>query len=320
MTRVRVKQPGARTTVEDLGRCGVARYGVPPGGAFDRMALQAANRLLGNGDDDAGLEITLMGPTLEHVGDEPVAAVLVGTTVAPVRVRDGEKQSVRAGYPFELLPGDVLKVGGPLRTARAWLALSGGIQVPRTLGSRSTYVPGSFGGLSGRSLHAGDVLDVGRAPAAVPDTAWRDPAAPAEGSKTLALLPGPQLAAFPAGSLDRLCSVAWQVKPASDRTGVRFAPAEGESTPVLQAPAGIAPEGTTIGAIQIPPAGEPIALGPDRPITGGYAKPALVARAHLGRLASLRPGETVRFETVSIETALEMERERRESLPGGPDA
>lgn len=315
MRRLRVKQPGPRTTIEDLGRRGVARFGVPPGGAFDPLALRAANRLVGNPDDAAGVEMTLLGPTLEHVGDEPIAAALVGTPVAPVRSRRGEKESLPCHRAFVLEPGDVLRLSVPLRSARAWLALEGGCDVPLVLGSRGTYVPAAFGGLEGRPLRAGDVLEVGTGVGPVADEVWNDPLSETEAATVLALLPGPQIESFAADVLERLCDLTWQAEVSSDRTGVRLAPVAGEPAPALAAPRGIAPEGTTLGAIQVPPDGTPILLGPDRPITGGYAKPALVARAHVGRLARLRPGEAVRFARMTMTEALELERARRESLP-----
>lgn len=316
MRRLQVKQPGPRTTVEDLGRRGVARYGVPPGGAFDPVALRAANRLVGNADGAAGLELTLMGPTLENVGDEPLTLALVGASVEPVVSRNGKKTSHPAARAFALQPGDVLRLAVPLRAARAWLAIGGGIEVPSALGSRSTHVPAGFGGLGGRALRAGDTLFLGASPTHTTDRGWIDPVAP---GGPLGLLPGPQTDRFDPQVLERLCAGAWQVQPTSDRTGVRLARADDECAAAIRAPSGVPPEGTTLGAIQIPPDGGPILLGPDRPITGGYAKPAVVARGHIGRFARLRPGEAVRFETTTLDEALELDRARRASLPEAID-
>lgn len=312
MRRLRVKQPGPRSTVEDLGRRGVARYGVPPGGAFDPVALRAANRLVGNADHAAGLELTLMGPTLENIGDERLALALLGTPVDAVVACEGGKASHPPGQSFGLEPGETLRLAVPLRAARAWLAISGGITVPTVLGSRSTYVPAGFGGLDGRALRAGDELTLGTSVRGATHRGWVDPV---EASAILGILPGPQADRFEPEILRRLCDGAWQVQPASDRTGVRLGRGADESLPAIEAPDGTSPEGTTLGAVQIPPDGDPILLGPDRPITGGYAKPAVVARAHIGRLARLRPGETVRFETMTLGEAIELERARRASLP-----
>ena len=314
-----VKQPGPRTTVEDLGRRSVARFGVPPGGAFDALALRAANRLVGNPDDAAGLEMTLLGPNLEHAGDEPFALALVGTDVAAVRSRRGKKEPLPTHQAFLLEPGDVLRLAMPLRSARAWLAVSGGIDVPAVLGGRGTCVSGAFGGIEGRLLRAGDTLAVGPGRSVTSHTIWKDPASAPTGTTVLSLLPGPQIDAFEDNPIERLCDRTWKVAPSSDRVGVRLEPVPGEKPAGLRPPKGIAPEGTTLGAIQVPPDGTPILLGPDRPVTGGYAKPALVARAHIGRLARLRPGELLRFHPTTMSEAIEQECARRDSLPVNRD-
>ena len=141
--------PGPRTTVEDLGRRGVARWGIPCGGAFDPLALTVANRLVGNRDDDAGLEITLGGPTLVNAGDEPLAVALNGADCDARLVHGAASAPVRPGRAVTLAPGDVLRVGYARAGARAWLAVAGGIAVPRIAGSRATALGAGFGGLDG---------------------------------------------------------------------------------------------------------------------------------------------------------------------------
>ena len=144
---------------------------------------------------------------------------------------------------------------------------------------------------------------------------WRDAVPPGEPPHELRIVPGPQAARFPDAAHELLCALAWRVASDSDRTGIRLAAADTDLSS-LRAVAGIAPEGTTLGAIQVPPDGRPIVLGPDRPVTGGYAKPALVIAADVGRLARLRPGDVVRFAPVSLEEALVLAQERRAALPG----
>lgn len=323
MRLLHVIESGPRTTVEDLGRRGVARWGVPAGGAFDALALIAANRLVGNADGDAGLEITLGGPRLANAGDEPLAVALTGADCDARLVHGAASAPVRPGVAVTLAPGDGLRTGFARAGARAWLAIAGGVAVPRVAGSRSTALGAAFGGLDGRALARGDVLPIGVPQRPVPPGpgrgAWREAVPPAACMPlVLRVLPGPQLARFPGDALRALTDTVWRVQNDSDRTGVRLAPVDGEPPPELRGVEGIPPEGTTLGAIQVPPDGRPIVLGPDRPVTGGYAKPAVVALADVGRLALLRPGDTVRLTPVSLDEARSLAAARRAALPARP--
>jgi biotin-dependent carboxylase-like uncharacterized protein len=314
-----VRQGGARTTVEDLGRHGVAHLGVPAGGAFDPIALAAANLLLGNPAGAAGLELTLKGPELENACGEDLRVAMVGADFAVVVV-DGRRETPLVRDRAVALPrGAILRSGYATRGSRAWLAVAGGIQVPPILGSLSTNLAGGFGGLAGRALRAGDPLPIG-SPSAGPGLAsWTDPdreeieASPV----TLRLLPGPELDRFAPRALARLADTLWIVAGDSNRTGVRLHPADQSFSLGLRGVDGIPPAGTTLGAIQVPPDGLPIILGPDRPTTGGYAKPALVIAADLGRLARLRPGDEVRFRETTLTEALDLLGRRHRALGGG---
>ncbi|HEY8513916.1 MAG TPA: biotin-dependent carboxyltransferase family protein [Candidatus Binatia bacterium] len=309
-----VTSPGPRTTVEDLGRRMVARHGVPAGGAFDALSLIAANRLVGNRDDDAGLEATLGGPTLENTGDEPVDVALVGADCGATIVGSAGTRPAPTGRAHRLAPGESLRMGFARDGARVWIALAGGVAVPPVLGSRSTCLAAGFGGLDGRPLRRGDLLPLGAPRGDALGATWSEPAPTPP--VTLRVLPGPQLALFPKGALETLCSTPWTVRNESDRTGIRLAPADGANVEALRGAAGIAPEGTTLGAIQVPPDGGPIVLGPDRPVTGGYAKPAVVIAADVRLLARLRPGDAVRFVRTTFDEALAALRARRALLEG----
>jgi len=315
MRSLLVASPGPRTTVEDLGRRMVARFGIPAGGAFDALALVAANRVVGNRDDAAGLELTLGGPTLDNHGNEPLHMALVGADCGALVARGTTSRPVRGGAAFLCAPGETLRLGFARDGARAWLAIAGGIIVAPRLGSRATCLVGRFGGLDGRALRRDDVLPIGPLHAPPLAAPWRDAVPPGEAPHELRIVPGPQAERFPDAAHELLCALAWRVASDSDRTGIRLAAADTDLSP-LRAVAGIAPEGTTLGAVQVPPDGRPIVLGPDRPVTGGYAKPALVIAADVGRLARLRPGDVVRFAPVSLEEALVLAQERRAALPG----
>jgi biotin-dependent carboxylase-like uncharacterized protein len=320
MRLLEVLSPGPRTTIEDLGRRGVARWGLPAGGAFDACALIAANRLLGNRDDDAGLELTLAGPSLRNAGDEPLAIALSGADGDARLVHGAASAPVPVGVAVTLAPADVLRVGRFRDGAREWLAIAGGIAVPRVAGSRSTALGARLGGLEGRVLGRGDALPVGVPQRPVPPSAatpWLERRPPAACMPLLLrVLPGPQAEQFGDSGLRALTSTVWRVQSDSDRTGVRLAPAADDAPDAAPcAVPGIPPEGTTLGAIQVPPDGRPIVLGPDRPVTGGYAKPLLVAAVDLGRLAQLRPGDTLRLAPITLDEALALAAARRAALP-----
>jgi biotin-dependent carboxylase-like uncharacterized protein len=291
-----VLAPGARTTVEDLGRSGVARFGVPPGGAFDPGALLALNRLLGNADDAAGLEITLSGPELWNTGDEPIALAVAG---AALRTPEDGFGTTRRTSTL-LLPGNTIVIGPQVDAARAWVGFSGGIDVPVVLGSRSTCTAGGFGGIGGRPLRREDQLRIGASAQSFAEgvgdrTPSEQTARWESGCAQLRILPGPQAHLWPGDPRTDLENTLWTVAPDSDRVGVRLRASDPTFAARLAMSRGIAPEGTVFGAIQITPDGGAIVLGPDRPVTGGYPMPAIVVSADLGVLARLRPGERLRM-------------------------
>ncbi len=299
--------------MEDLGRRHAALFGIPPGGAFDPVALVAANRLLGNPDGAAGLEITLGGPTLCNTSEDALQITWVGADCGAMVVRGAERWPLPRGTVIELRPGDALEAGFARDGARAWIAVHGGIATAPVLGSRSTCAAGGFGGLEGRPLRAGDVLPVAQGQAPPTRSTWQHPDLPGD-LVQLRIVPGPQVACFATDPIAALESTLWWVAPDSDRTGLRLAPLDPTIRVRLAGVAGIPPEGTTLGAVQVPGAGEAIVLGPDRPVTGGYAKPALVIAADLGRLAQLRPRDRVRFLRIDLEAACRLAEQRWASL------
>ncbi|WP_210507271.1 biotin-dependent carboxyltransferase family protein [Naasia sp. SYSU D00057] len=281
MSAVRVLSPGALALVEDEGRPGWAALGVGPAGAFDRGALRLANRLVGNAESAAGLELLLGGAVLV-----PDADVWIAVTGAWGAVRAG-------GAPVEphtatLLPArSALEFAAPEHGLRYCLALRGGIAVPPVLGSRSRD---TLAGLGPAPLAAGDVLPLGPEPAtAVPaaDLVPVDP--PADGPVRLDVLPGPRRDWFTDSAWQALTTATWHVSPRSDRTGVRL-----EGPALRRTREGELPsEGMVPGAIQVSPDGSPTILGADAPVTGGYPVLGVIASASFDRLAQLRPGQPV---------------------------
>lgn len=301
MPTIEVIRPGALTTVQDLGRAGHGASGVPRGGAFDPWAARTANRLVGNPDGAALLEITLAGPTLELDGVAAIALVgdpfeieaELDTPAGFARIETGMAEAIPLKGKARLALGRVTA------GVRAWLAVAGGIDVPRVLGSRSTDLAGAFGGYGGRALRAGDRLHCfpsmeDAVPPRRRERVRADPDVP-----RLRIVEGPDGDLIQGGGLEELMKRNYRVSPSSDRRGVRL---EGAALELAPHPP-LRSQGVLPGAVQIPPTGEPIVLGVDAPVTGGYPWAAQVIAADLALLAHLAPGAAVRFERIDLEAA-----------------
>jgi antagonist of KipI len=298
------------TTVQDLGRTGHQRYGVPVCGAMDSWALRVANTMVGNEPGDAGLEATLLGPTL-RVDTETLVAVAGAELGAFV-----EDVHVPPRHPVWLAPGSTLTLRGGSQGCRAVIAVAGGIDVQPILGSRSTYVRAGFGGFAGRALRKGDVLAIGTPSA----RARRLMAALARADRSFTIAPwaasptiGPLYSATPvvrllagthtdfltSASREALFGESFRISPQSDRMGYRL---EGPQLGITE-PLELLSEGTTFGTMQLPPGGSPIVLMADAQTTGGYPRIGEVPTVDLPLLAQLRPGDHVRFRPCSLDEA-----------------
>ena len=300
-----VLRPGPLSTIQDLGRPRCGSIGVPRGGSMDEPALRLANRLVGNPDAAAAIEMTLAGPEVRFENDSVIA--LAGArfeaTIEGRPVRRGESLTVGAGQE--------LTIGRTLEGARAVLAVLGGIDVPVILGSRSTCLGGGFGGLDGRALRAGDRLSVGRRNGKILRRRLRSEAWPAYSSEcTLRVVAGPQFDRFSDRGGQVFFSATYTISPRSDRTGLRL------DGPAVEhaGSADLLPEGMLPGGIQVPADGRPIILGADCPVTGGYAKIAAVISADLWRVAQAKPGDRVRFVEVGVEEGRAIYRRQEELL------
>jgi len=302
-------EPGLLTTVQDLGRHAWAACGVPVAGALDEEALRLANRLLGNAEGAAALEITLVGPVLRASGALDVA--VVGGSFGPA-----------PGKVLRLEDGDVLSLSAARGAARAIVAVSGGIDVPVVLGSRSTCLSARFGGFQGRRLLRGDFLAVSLPPSPSSPPlldASVDLLEPAAGDVVLRAFAGPDEAEFDVAEREAFWGSAWRILPESNRMGLRLGGLGGPSLG-LQETASRASEGTTAGTVQVTADGHPIVLLAERPTTGGYPKIAVVAAVDLGPLARTPPGRSVRFERISVTEArnlLAARDVRLRTFPGG---
>jgi len=282
-----ILDPGPLTSIQTAsGRSGWQHFGVPAGGAADPLSARLASRLVGGPDDAPLLEATLAGPTLRLE-----AATFVAITGASwTATLDGLPLPPDQARPARV--GSILAIGtGP--GARAYIAIAG-LTVPAVLGSAATDLRTGFGGHEGRALRAGDRLTLD--PAIARPMRWtgaRGPAGP------IRLVVGPHAARF---APESLTAHPRRVSDAADRTGVRLAGPRIESR---GGPAEVPSLGVPIGAVQVPPDGQPIVMLADGPVTGGYPVPACVIRADTGRVAQLRPGDEVSFTTVGVEEAVE---------------
>ncbi|MFZ5755578.1 MAG: urea carboxylase [Pseudomonadota bacterium] len=306
---------GTMTTVQDHpGRTGFWDVGVPPSGPFDSLAFRLGNRLLGNDERAAGLEITLNGPALKF--RRATTVVLTGAGL-PATLDD-----VPVPY-WATLPvpaGGVLRIGRAGTTgARAFLCVAGGIEVPDYLGSKSTFTLGQFGGHGGRALRVGDVLHLAENAAAVVPAVLPVALRPVcSNDWTLRVQYGPHGAPdfFTDGDIDTFFATAWEVHYNSSRTGVRLLGPKPQWARPDGGEAGLHPSNIhdnayAIGAVDF--TGDmPVILGPDGPSLGGFVCPAVVVTADRWKLGQLRPGDRVTFLPVAPEIAVALEEQQDE--------
>lgn len=309
-----VLRPGLLMTVQDPGRHGHQHVGLCPGGAMDVVSLTIANALVGNALDAAALEITVLGPDLELARESLVA--LAGADF---------EASIPANRPVLLPAGSRLSITRALRGARAYLAVAGGIDVAPVLGSRSTFIPGRFGGFEGRVLKRGDRLPL------VADSTrlaqerfaalkhkrgnsvrWSvpPPTVPDREPIVLHAIEGEHFAQFDAATQRTFFDTVWKIGPESNRMGFRLVGAtlaRASKEEILSGP-------TALGSVQVPANGVPIALMADHQTTGGYPRIAEIASADVARLAQLGPGGTLHFARCGLELAAELRRDLKSRL------
>jgi KipI family sensor histidine kinase inhibitor len=287
--QIEVMRPGPFATVQDLGRVGTASVGVPPSGAADRASLIAANRLAGNPDGAAGIELTLGRAAFRCLGGLRLAVTGAPTVVTLAVEPDAAERVIEFGTSFEVPDEAVVKIGAPAAGLRTYLAVTGGLATPAVLGSRSADV---LSGLGVGALRAGDVLTVGLdrpLDSAVPAAGT---AIPARGDVAyVRVVGGPRLGWFEPGALELLCGSIYSLSPASNRTGLRLS---GPPLPRLSG-AELPSEAMVTGSIEVPPDGQPILLLADHPTVGGYPVIAVVISADVGTAAQLRPGDKISF-------------------------
>jgi len=296
MTAIEVLSPGLLTTVQDLGREGFGPLGVSPSGAADPIALRIGNRLVGNAEGAAGLEMTLLGGAFRFHGAFVVA--LTGSDFGATL--DGAPVSTWTS--FEAKTGQTLKLGATRSGARSYFCVQGGVVVEPFLGSASTHLLSGLGGHEGRALTKGDVLNVGGSEGTSrTDTLVCSPRALTRLAprKALRVTPGLQSDWFSKTAQKAFYTNAYRVTEEANRMGLRL---EGPAIPD-GADGEMISEGVSLGAIQIAAGGLPIVLFVEQQTTGGYAKIANVISADLPSLGQLRPRDEIRFELVTFDMA-----------------
>jgi biotin-dependent carboxylase-like uncharacterized protein len=275
---IEIERPGNLALIQDLGRPAFTHLGVGRCGAFDSASHRLANRLVGNEERAATIEILLGG--LQFRLRQAATIALTGASCALTSAR-----RVDWNAPLTLPAGTRLRLGTPNTGLRSYLAVRGGFDVAETLGSRSAD---SLSGLGPPPLEQGDQLAIGEL---IEGDPVEVPAATPSASRPIAVLPGPRADWFSRAAVKLLSSATWTVAATSNRVGVRLSGPALERTNAEELPS----EPTLPGAIQVPPDGQPIILGPDAPVTGGYPVIAVVTSAELHRLGQARPGDSIRL-------------------------
>ncbi len=314
---IKVVKPGLATSVQDLGRPGYYHLGIPISGGMDRYSLRAANLLVGNDEGAAVLETVFMGPELEFQKD---ATVAVTGAELPPKV-DGESRETWSKFEIKAgqrLTFDFLKSG-----ARAYIAISGGIDVPLALGSRATYTLGALGGFEGRNLQSGDLLPIGESSNSSQDKCTIPVALrqSVDSEVELRVVPGLYWHRFTAESQNQFFEDVWKVAPEADRIGYRFQKGQPLNFMDREQPFGAGSDPSNIvdscypyGSIQIPGGTEPIVLHRDAVSGGGYCMLGTVISADMDLIGQLQPNWPTRFVKVDLDQALKAREERNTRL------
>jgi antagonist of KipI len=305
-----VIKPGLLTTIQDLGRAGYQRYGVTPGGAMDPYALRLANRLVGNSESAAGIEITIQGPELKVVADCLIA--ITGGDLSP----SVGSRPVPLWQSVPLKKDQVLRFGSRNRGARSYLGVAGGLSADHALCSQSTDLQARFGGMNGRRLQKSDVLLSNPLPndrqaisicKVFPEVLWEY-----SNPFVLRVILGPQSQCLLTGSLERFLEGEYRVSPDSNRMGYRL-----EGPQIEVSPREMISDAIPLGAIQVLPQGQLVLLMADHQTVGGYPKMAVLISADVPKAAQLLMGDRVRFEMIGLEEAQQLIRAQEEKIHRG---
>jgi len=313
-----IVQPGVFSTVQDLGRKGYLASGIPPSGAMDRFALKMGNLLVKNPMGEAGIEMTAIGLSVRVLKNTAVAFT---GGVFGVKIN---RKPIPMWEAVEVQENDILSVGKPEEGWRGYLCVAGGIDVPLVLGSKSTYTMGALGGFRGRPLKKGDIVLGGSSQERLQALRGRKIKGTVlpnlDDAKVLRVVMGPQDDYVAQESIETFLSVPYKVSPKANRVGYRFEGSQFKFKQLKKAkdagsdPSNIVDDGNAIGAIQIPGGVEPICLAVDGVSMGGYVKIACLIAADMDRMAQLRIGDTMKFESVTVDEARDILKESEERV------
>ncbi len=291
-----VLKPGFFTTVQDLGRQGYLKYGVPISGAMDTFSLTAANLLVANNPDNACLEITLIGPELQALTKTQIA--ITGGAISP-KING---QNVPMWKTLNIQEGDIISFGKMESGCRVYLSIRGGINTPLVLGSRSTYVRGGIGGINGRQLKTGDIIEGSKTPLLKVEYKMPEELVPQFTNHIKAhVIMGPQDDMFTEEGINTFLSSHYKVTSEADRMGYRL-----EGPPIEhKAKAEIVSDALLPGAIQVPKNGKPIVIMRDAQTTGGYPKIAVTITSDLSMLGQAKPNDAIEFSKITMTEARE---------------
>jgi antagonist of KipI len=308
MEFVKVIKPGLLTTVQDLGRSAYRVYGVSKSGAMDTLSFRLANLLVGNKEGDAALEVTLIGPKLKFEADGIIA--ITGGNLSPKL--NGEAMTMWKAV--SVCKNDVLCFGENRAGCRAYISFAGGIQVPKVMGSRSTFLRGNYGGLEGRALKAGDRFPIGQPQINVKTLVGRrlkvEDTPDFKANGPIRFILGPHDYAFTAESRQKFIATPYQLSNDSDRMGFRLA---GETLEHVHG-ADIISDFITAGTIQVPGSGLPIIHMADCGTSGGYTKMGVIIGVDLPKVAQKKPGDEILFKVVDIKHAQEKLRKQEQLI------
>jgi antagonist of KipI len=296
---VKVIKPGFFTTIQDLGRRASQKFGVSACGAMDPLSLRLANILVGNDEGEAALEATLIGPRLRFITDGVIA--ITGGDLSP----SINGNPVPMWKSLRVYKDDELSLGGCNYGCRAYISFAGGIEVPKVIGSRSTFIRGNYGGIEGRLLEAGDEIPIGISPISYSKIAGRklrpEHIPDYKKERLIRFIAGPQTSAFTTESLDIFTSNPYTVTNESDRMGYRL---QGEQLKHVNG-ADIISDFITVGSIQVPAVGQPIILMADCQISGGYTKIGVVISVDIPYIAQKKPTDQIHFQAIEVLDAQE---------------